>query len=70
LCVGDASVEFVVSPQAQTRSLGLAGMRERVRAFAGETVIDSTPGRGTTVVVKIPKSRGPAGHPDNGPCCE
>jgi two-component system sensor histidine kinase UhpB len=36
------------------RSLGLVGMRERVNTAAGELVIQSTPGQGTTVSVTIP----------------
>jgi PAS domain S-box-containing protein len=35
-------------------SLGLASMRERVRLLRGELDIESTPGRGTTVVAWIP----------------
>ena len=40
--------------QANTQTLGLAGMRERVRLLRGELVIDSAPGRGTAVTVMIP----------------
>jgi len=57
LQVEDNGVGFEVPATAQTRSLGLVGMRERVRAFAGELEIDSAPGRGTTIAVKIPKPR-------------
>ena len=42
---------------AETRkngSLGLASMRERVRLLHGELDIESTPGRGTTVVASVP----------------
>jgi PAS domain S-box-containing protein len=35
-------------------SLGLASMRERVRLLQGELDIESTPGRGTTVVASVP----------------
>jgi hypothetical protein len=35
-------------------SLGLASMRERVRLLQGELDIESTPGRGTTVVAWVP----------------
>ena len=38
----------------QTKSLGLMGMQERVRMFAGELDIRGAPGQGTTVLVKIP----------------
>lgn len=35
-------------------SLGLASMRERVRMLRGELEIDSSPGRGTTVIAWVP----------------
>jgi PAS domain S-box-containing protein len=38
----------------QRKSLGLLGMRERVRLFAGEVAIDGVLGEGTAVRVKIP----------------
>jgi PAS domain S-box-containing protein len=38
-------------------SLGLVGMRERVLMVGGEIAIDSMPGRGTTVVVRVPLDR-------------
>ena len=34
--------------------LGLTGMRERVRLFDGEMSIESSPGRGTTVIFRLP----------------
>lgn len=37
-------------------SLGLMGMRERARAFAGQVTIRGRPGQGTTVTVSIPKT--------------
>jgi signal transduction histidine kinase len=51
-----------ISPHelAGARSLGLLGMRERVRLLAGELTIDGAPGQGTTVLVRIPvKSQAP-----------
>jgi len=45
-------------PQAaltNVKSLGLLGMRERARAFGGEVAIQSAPGEGTLVRVKIPR---------------
>jgi signal transduction histidine kinase len=35
-------------------SLGLLGMRERVWMVGGDIEIDSAPGKGTTVVVRVP----------------
>jgi signal transduction histidine kinase len=45
-----------ISPSdlANLKSLGLVGMRERVRLFSGELDIQGTPGEGTTVLVRIP----------------
>ena len=37
-----------------TRSLGLAGMRERGTSLGGEVVIFSHPGQGTTVQASLP----------------
>jgi PAS domain S-box-containing protein len=36
------------------KGLGLTSMQERVRALRGRVSVDSQPGRGTTVVVRIP----------------
>jgi PAS domain S-box-containing protein len=36
------------------KSLGLIGMHERVRLFAGELSIEGSPGQGTTLTIKIP----------------
>ena len=40
--------------RATRASLGLASMRERVRLLRGQLDIESTPGRGTTVVAWVP----------------
>ena len=36
-------------------SLGLARMREQVRLLRGQLDVESTPGRGTTVVAWVPE---------------
>ncbi len=41
---------------AQPTSFGLLGMFERARALGGELQIDSTPGQGTTVWLRVPDS--------------
>jgi len=41
-------------------SLGLLGLEERVELAGGRVVIESAPGRGTTVRVSLPLGR--AGH--------
>ena len=40
--------------EREARGLGLAGMRERVSLLGGNFVVESTPGRGTTIQVRIP----------------
>lgn len=49
--------------RSRTSSLGLLGMRERVLTVGGELDIDSAPGKGTTLVVRVPRVRPPAPHP-------
>jgi signal transduction histidine kinase len=39
-----------------SRGLGLAGIRERARLLGGEASVESVPGRGTLIEVKIPLS--------------
>jgi signal transduction histidine kinase len=43
-----------------TRSLGLIGMRERALACGGELSISGAPGRGTTVLLRVPLNSGAA----------
>lgn len=45
-----------------TRRIGLVGMRERAAIVGGELTIESAPGRGTTVRVRLPVS----GRPNSG----
>jgi signal transduction histidine kinase len=40
------------------RHFGLATMRERVRLAGGEVVVDSAAGRGTTLTLTLPRTRG------------
>ena len=44
-----------------SRSFGLLGMRERVLLRSGDFSIQGTPGQGTTVVIKLPRSKGAGG---------
>ncbi len=39
---------------AATSRLGLLGMRERVAVAGGALVIESEPGKGTTVIARVP----------------
>jgi len=37
-----------------TQSLGILGMRERMELVGGTLTIDSAPGRGTSVIARVP----------------
>ena len=54
LAVSDNGGGFDTARPPEHASLGLASMRERVRLLHGELDIESTPGRGTTVVAWVP----------------
>jgi signal transduction histidine kinase len=54
LAVSDNGSGFDPARSPDHASLGLASMRERVRLLQGELDIESTPGRGTTVVAWVP----------------
>jgi signal transduction histidine kinase len=43
-----------VQELVQKGHLGLAGMYERANLFGGEVSITSTPGEGTTTVLRLP----------------
>ena len=44
--------------QSDTQGIGLMGMRERARLLGGLCSIESRPGRGTTVRLRIPLQHG------------
>jgi signal transduction histidine kinase len=54
LAVSDNGSGFDPERSTDHASLGLASMRERVRLLHGQLDIESTPGRGTTVVAWVP----------------
>jgi PAS domain S-box-containing protein len=55
LIVEDNGVGFDASnPEAVGEGLGLIGMRERAALVGANLQIESTPGRGTTVIVRVP----------------
>ncbi|MCM2330340.1 MAG: PAS domain S-box protein [Pseudomonas sagittaria] len=53
LSISDDGVGFDPA-QIRTGSFGLVGMRERVAMFGGNLRLDSTPGQGTTLYVRVP----------------
>jgi signal transduction histidine kinase len=54
LTVSDNGSGFDPERSRDHASLGLASMRERVRILQGKLNIESTPGRGTTVIAWVP----------------
>ena len=45
-------------PYIETTGMGLSDMRERAAMLGGTVRVESTPGRGTTVDVRIPLAEG------------
>ncbi len=59
LQVVDRGVGFdPVATLSQRSSSGLSGMRERARLLGGELVIESSPGAGTILTVRLPVNPG------------
>jgi PAS domain S-box-containing protein len=54
LTVRDEGCGFNPESLPEDRGLGLTSMRERLKLVAGELVIDSKPGSGTTVAARVP----------------
>jgi signal transduction histidine kinase len=46
------------SEASDPKSFGLIGMRERIATWGGQVVVESMPGRGTSVTVRVPRTRG------------
>ncbi|WP_095082938.1 PAS domain S-box protein [Pseudomonas sp. Irchel s3h17] len=53
LTISDDGVGFV-APTGRSTSFGLVGMRERVLIMGGLLILDSEPGEGTTLKVRVP----------------
>jgi signal transduction histidine kinase len=58
LIIEDNGVGFNADQRFQAHRFGVTGMRERTALLAGTFDIESSPGRGTTVAVRIPLVRG------------
>lgn len=56
LRVADSGVGFDPEKEEQQRGLGLVSMKERAKLAEGTVTIDSKPGQGTTVYVRVPLS--------------
>ena len=57
LTVQDRGVGFDAAEVRSRAGLGLSSMEERVRLVRGELYVDSKPGQGTTVTVRVPAVR-------------
>lgn len=47
----------VLAQSAETGRLGIMAMRERARLLGGELTIDTSPGRSTTILLRLPRWR-------------
>jgi signal transduction histidine kinase len=54
LCIEDDGVGFSVSEQTQAVGHGLANMRARAEELNGVFFIQSTPGEGTQICLRLP----------------
>jgi len=54
LTVQDRGIGFDAAGMRSRRGLGLSSMGERVRLVRGKVSVDSAPGQGTTVTVRVP----------------
>ena len=54
LIVSDDGVGFVLGHAGDSGGVGLVNMRERVRYLNGTFVLDTQPGRGTTIRAEVP----------------
>jgi len=50
-----------ISPTSAGDGFGLVGMAERARMMGGDLTITSAPGRGTTIIISVPRIAAPAG---------
>jgi signal transduction histidine kinase len=55
-------VEGFMASRAVQRRMGLLGMEERTALVGGTLNIESTPGAGTTIFVRIPLARDKSGE--------
>ena len=64
--VADDGVGFVVSERTRS-GLGLRSIDERARLANGHVTVESLPGQGTTLTVRIPRVSVPPSRPDAAP---
>jgi signal transduction histidine kinase len=52
--IEDDGTGFVQAPEENPDRLGLIGMRERAEMLAGSLSVESSPGKGTSILVEVP----------------
>jgi ligand-binding sensor domain-containing protein/signal transduction histidine kinase len=66
--VSDDGVGFEPASDRLSGGFGISGMKERAQKIGGTLLIESTPGRGTKVIVRVPaSSSGRVDHTGTGP---
>jgi PAS domain S-box-containing protein len=63
LMVRDDGAGFEAAGPRKAGSFGLLGLRERATLLGGDALVESEPGRGTTITLRIPAGRPEAGSP-------
>jgi two-component system sensor histidine kinase DegS len=53
LIIEDDGIGFDPDAVETNRHLGLLGMRERVEMLEGKLMVESNPGKGTTILVEV-----------------
>jgi signal transduction histidine kinase len=64
IAIVDDGQGFAVNASPADDDYGIMGMRERADSLRGKLTIESTPGRGTTVLVKVPTNPVDTAAPD------
>ena len=54
LIIEDDGIGFIPAEATKGKRIGLSGMRERAEMLKGKLVIESIPGKGSTVLVEVP----------------
>lgn len=69
MVVEDDGIGLEQNAARQTNGLGLVGITERAALVGGTVEVESSPGRGTSVFVRCPRSSTPegAGNPELSP---
>ena len=65
LTISDDGVGFPVNLLEHTQSLGVVGMRERALLLGAEFSLQSSPGNGTTITLRIPLGATATTEPGN-----